>query len=68
MSVMWIPARVIKTLTVPTPTDLTHVLADRDLLEMDPPVQLKSVIFLSGHFVHENTTNEMQCHGLPVFS
>ena len=68
MSVMWIPARVTKTRTVTTLADLTVALADRDLLEMDPPVQVKSVIFLSGHFFYENTANEMQCHALPVFS
>ena len=59
---------MIKTLTVTTLADLTVALADRDLLEMDPPVQEKSAIFLSGHFFYENTANEMQCHALPVFS
>ena len=30
----------MKTLTAPTPMDLTHVLVDRDSMEVDSPVQV----------------------------
>jgi len=58
---------VIKTLTVTTLADLTVALADRDLLEMDPPVQVKSVIFLSGHFFYEILPTKCNVMPYPCF-